>query len=285
MEKDVQLNAGGLQIAFLVFAVVLLAYPVQKYVGPALGLGGPGRIADRLFVFVPLIALLVLVPAFRRFAAGQLRKGIPPGRRVESAIAALVQVALPFAVMGAIVLWHWTIGGEMALARRIGDQRSIAVELAQAASIEGFVFSVLLAGVVGPIVEELIFRGLLYRAWEAQWGWFWSMLATSAVFAVYHPVPFAAFIGSVILVAVLRRTGSLWAPILVHAAGNIALWPVLMGRFYFQTTGKETGEIALWPFHLSALAVLAIALPAYVWLARDPGAVDIPEEEAATSRC
>jgi membrane protease YdiL (CAAX protease family) len=280
-----QLNASGFQIAFLVFAIALLAYPAQKYLGPVLGLEDPGRIVRRLFVFVPMTALLVLVPAFRRFAVDQLRRGIPSGRRIESGIAALAQIALPFAIGGATVLWYWTIGGEMALARRLSDQRSIAAELAQASSVEGFLFSVLLAGVVAPIVEELIFRGLLYRAWEAQWGWFWSMLATSAVFALYHPVPFAAFIGSVILVTVLRRTGSLWAPILVHAAGNIALWPVAMGRFYFQTAGKETGEIALWPFHLAALAVLAIALPEYVWLARDPGAAEIPEEEAAASRC
>ena len=285
MKKDMRLNASGFQIAFLVFAIALLAYPAQKYVGPALGIEEPGRIANRLFVFVPLIALLALVPAFRRFAVHQLRVGIPSGRRTESAIVALAQIALPFAIAGATVLWYWTIGGEMALARRIGDQRSIAAELAQASSVEGFLFSVLIAGVLAPIVEELVFRGLLYRAWEAQWGWFWSMLATSLVFAAYHPVPLAAFVGSVTFVVVLRRTGSLWAPILVHAAGNIALWPVLMGRFYFQTAGKETGEIALWPFHLAALAVLAIALPAYVWLARDPRAVDIPEEEPAASRC
>ena len=284
MSQGPQVNASGLQIAFLVFAIALLAYPAQKYLGPILGIEEPRRIVSGLFIFVPMIALLVLVPAFRRFAVDQLAKGIPRGKRVESALAALAQVALPFAIGGAIVLWYWTIGGEMSLARRVGDQRPIAVELAQALSVEGFVFSVLIAGIVAPIVEELIFRGLLYRAWEAQWGWFWSMLATSTVFAAYHPVPFAAFIGSVIFVAVLRRTGSLWAPILVHAAGNIALWPVAVGRFYFQTAGKETGEIAQWPFHLTALAVLAIALPAYVWLARDPRDAEIPEEPAA-SRC
>src|SRR6185503_7775203 len=98
MKKDMQLNASGFQIAFLVFAIVLLAYPVRKYVGPAFGLGDWGRIADRLFVFVPLIALLSLVPAFRRFAVDQLREGIPRGKRLESAIVALAKVAFPFAV-------------------------------------------------------------------------------------------------------------------------------------------------------------------------------------------
>jgi len=40
-----------------------------------------------------------------------------------------------------------------------------------------------------------------------------------------------------------------------------------MGQFYFRTAGKSTGEIELWWFHLASLAVLAIILPTYVWLA------------------
>jgi membrane protease YdiL (CAAX protease family) len=199
---------------------------------------------------------------------------------MELGLVVFSQAFVPLAIGGAIVLWHWSVGGEMALARRLGQERSLATSFA----LEAFVFSFLVAGMLAPIVEELLFRGLLYRAWEARWGWFWSMLATSAVFAAYHPVPFAAFIGSIIFVIVLRRTGSIWSPILVHGIGNMFLSPLLLGRFYFNTAGKETGEIALWPYHLAALAVLAAALPVYAWMARDREPVE-EEVEATEIRC
>lgn len=287
MSKHERTKPGGFQIAFLIFAVVFLASPFHKYLGPLLGIGEPpGRVAGRLFIFVPAIAILVLVPGIRRFCRDQLTTPIRRERRVECGLVTLAQLALPFAIAGATVLWYWFKGGEMSLARRIGQQRPLGTELAQALTLEGILFSILLAAVIAPLVEELVFRGLLYRAWEARWGWFWSMIATSAVFAAYHPVPFAAFISSIVFVAVLRRTGSLWAPIIVHAAGNLFLWPPLLGQFYFRTAGKETGEIALWTFHIVAFALLVASLPIYVWLARErrPGLSQIGEE-ATPARC
>jgi membrane protease YdiL (CAAX protease family) len=156
----------------------------------------------------------------------------------------------------------------MGLAKRIGQQESPAVSLAQALTPEGIFFWFVVGGLIAPLIEELIFRGLLYRAWEAQWGWGWSMLATSALFAAYHPVPFAAFISAIIFVAVYRRTGSIWAPIMVHGIGNMMTSPIFMGSVYFRTAGKETGEIALWWLHLGALGVVLVIVPIYVWMAR-----------------
>jgi hypothetical protein len=157
----------------------------------------------------------------------------------------------------------------MALARRIGEQSPADVERAFAWSTEGVLFFLLLGGLVGPVIEELVFRGFLYDAWEAQWGWFWSMLATSAVFAAYHPLPFQAFVGSLVFVLVMRRAGSIRAAILVHAVANIAVWYTLMGRLYFDTRGMETGEIHLWWFQIAMLGILLVAIPVYAWMARD----------------
>ena len=261
---------SGLQIAFLVFAVVFLAWPLHRYVGPLIGVHEPdSRVVGRLYIFIPAIAILLLVPGLRRFCAEQLGKGFVPGGRLETGLVMFAKVWMPFAIYGGVLLWYWVPGGEMALARRIGEQRSLEGEMALALTPEGFVFGILLAGLMAPVVEELIFRGLLYQAWERQRGWFWSMLATSTVYALYHPLPFGAFLGSILFVAVMRRTGTIWAPILVHAAGNIALYPPLLGQYYFQTAGKSTGEIALWPFHLAAFGVLMIALPVYLWMSRD----------------
>jgi membrane protease YdiL (CAAX protease family) len=264
---------------------VFLAYPAQKYLGPHVGLDGSEHpFVGRLFILVPAIALLALVPALRRFCAAALTRGVEPSRRLEVSAVAFVHIWFPFAIFGGIVLWYWLVGGEMALARRLGEQRSVEGELALALTWPGIAFWIL-SGLAAPIVEELVFRGLLYESWKAEWGWFWSMLATSAVFAFYHPVPLAAFMSSLVYVAMLRRTGSLWGPIMVHAAANIALWAPLMGQFYFRTAGKETGEIALWSFHLVALAVFAIAVPLYVWMARDARLSPDIEEDTAIVRC
>ena len=272
---------GGFQIAFLVFAIIFLAYPMQKYLGPLIGIEGPHKFVSRIYIFVPLILLLALVPVFRRFSIEELGTPIPAGRRVETAAVTLLKaVLLPLAAGGAIALWYWGLRGEMGLARRVGQQEDINVSIANVLAPEGLLF-LGIAVIVAPVVEELLFRGLLYRAWEARWGWFWSMLATSALFAAYHPVPFAAFASAIVYVAIYRRTGSIWAPILAHSAGNLLTSSVLMGRFYFPTKGKETGEIGLWAFHLGALALLVVLIALYVWMARDSKLRD--GEEPATA--
>lgn len=285
MRSEADVRIGGFQIAFLVFAVIFLAYPLQKYIGPLLGLEGKGPLVSRIFIFVPLALLLALVPQFRRFCIEQLRTPIADGRGGEVALVTATKALLvPLAVGGAIVLWHWGLGGEMALARRLGQQRSPEAELAWALTVGGWIFSFIVAGAIGPIIEELLFRGLLFRAWEARWGWVSSMLATSALFAAYHPVPFSAFVSAIIFVALYRRTGSLWSSIVAHGVGNMLLSPLLFGRFFFQTVGKETGEIGLWPVHLAALALLLVAVPLYVWMARDARLPE-PEEPATEIRC
>jgi membrane protease YdiL (CAAX protease family) len=272
------LSASGLQIAFLVFAVAFLAAPATKYLGPYVPFGSDlPKSLGRVFIFVPAILLLLLIPQVREFCARELKRPIVKADRLEVGIAVVSQALLPFAIVGGIVSWHWIAGGEMGLTRWIGNRDTPYAAMEQALSADGLVHLVL-AALIAPVVEELVFRGMLYRTWEAEWGWFNSMLATSAVFAAYHAVPASAFVGSIITVVLYRRTGSLVACILTHAVYNALLWYPLMGRHYFRTAGKETGEIELWPLHLTMLALLAVALPIYVWMARTR-----PDEEEETS--
>lgn len=42
---------------------------------------------------------------------------------------------------------------------------------------------------IAPVMEEIIFRYLLYDRWlKRKWGWFWGFIAASLIFVVCHPV-------------------------------------------------------------------------------------------------
>jgi uncharacterized protein len=47
-------------------------------------------------------------------------------------------------------------------------------------------FSLLFLGVLAPLVEELVFRGLLYGWLEGRWGWQWAYWVSSLGFALAH---------------------------------------------------------------------------------------------------
>lgn len=89
------------------------------------------------------------------------------------------------------------------------------------------VWMYVLAVVAAPIVEEFIFRGLLFRGMRHAWGFVPSMLASAAIFAVIHPAwGWPAVFGLGCATAwTLERTNRLPAAMLVHALYNaFVIW-------------------------------------------------------------
>ncbi|REJ66981.1 MAG: CPBP family intramembrane metalloprotease [Planctomycetota bacterium] len=80
--------------------------------------------------------------------------------------------------------------------------------------------SVLAFVVVGPLVEEILFRGLLLSMWSSRWGRRRAALVTSLIFGILHFDPVGAFVFGYVLALVFFRTNSLFIPVLVHAANN-----------------------------------------------------------------
>ncbi len=75
---------------------------------------------------------------------------------------------------------------------------------------------------VAPFAEEYLFRGLLYRALDREWGGWPAVIGSAAFFAIYHP-PIAwipvGFLG--ILNALLfKKTGNLGTAIVFHLSYN-----------------------------------------------------------------
>ena len=88
----------------------------------------------------------------------------------------------------------------------------------------------LTAGIIGPVMEELLFRGLLLRRTEKAVGPRGAMLLSSFLFGLFHgnlTQGLAAALLGVFLGTAFLCTDSLLIPILMHAAANCTA--VLMG--------------------------------------------------------
>ena len=264
-------DASGFQIAFLIFAVLLLAVPADRYFFASWEWAAQRDIpVGRVMIFVFAGILFIVFPALRRIARDLLAVPIPRDKLPELAAVTLLDLCVGFAAFGALALWWWSSGGESNVARHIGEPISDSVQLANALSIHGIV-TVFAAGLIAPLIEELVFRGLLYRAWERQWGWLPAAIASSLVFAYMHPAVYISqFAAGLIFVCIFRRTGSLWGAIATHAIYNVTIWYPLLGRFVLPA-GRETGAVQVWAPHIVCLAIVVVAVPIYMWMARDAG--------------
>jgi len=85
--------------------------------------------------------------------------------------------------------------------------------------------AVLVAVVVAPLAEEIVFRSAFYLPLRALLGPVSAALIVSVVFSAAHVYPWGAanlVVLSLILIALFERTGSLWAPIAAHVLYNAA---------------------------------------------------------------
>ncbi|MDH5263420.1 MAG: CPBP family intramembrane metalloprotease [Betaproteobacteria bacterium] len=261
--------AGGLQIAFLILAVEFFAMLLSRQATRAFALSPHAtELLGQCIALSVAAAILFGVKSLRRWSLNALAPAPRKGAALEVLFVALGTCAIPFAVVGACAGWAFVAGvpGDPGRVVRYVDP----VEAwSWTLSPPGLARMLLLAWFVGPVLEELVFRGLLYRAWERQFGWVASLLLTSACFGLAHPTHVAtAFLASVVYTCVLRRTGTLRAAIQVHILYNILVsWP-LLGRALLQRPDGALESPATWALPFASLAFVSVALPAYLWMAR-----------------
>lgn len=79
-------------------------------------------------------------------------------------------------------------------------------------------------GIIIPICEELVFRGLMYKRMREHTGFVTAMLYSATVFSVIHAnfvQALYAFVMAVVFTFVYEKYGSIKAPILAHIVANI----------------------------------------------------------------
>lgn len=97
-------------------------------------------------------------------------------------------------------------------------------EAAEVLYSPSFPKQILLTGILIPIIEEIMFRGIVFRILRKWIPFVWAMLITSLLFGAYHGnlVQFIyASLCGVFLAYVYEKTKSILAPIFSHMAMNI----------------------------------------------------------------
>lgn len=85
----------------------------------------------------------------------------------------------------------------------------------------------LVGGLIGPVAEEIYFRGMVYGGLR-RWG-FWPALALSTLmFSLLHPgapgVPVTQIVGGLAFAAAYEIEKTLIVPITIHVLGNLAIF-------------------------------------------------------------
>lgn len=100
------------------------------------------------------------------------------------------------------------------------------------------ILTTLLAGFFIPIVEEVFFRGVLYRWLRDKWGVVVGVIVSGVVFGLVHLEP-ATVVPVIVMGFVLawtyEKSGSLWPPILIHMLNNLL---GVIALYVFLATGS-----------------------------------------------
>lgn len=142
----------------------------------------------------------------------------------------------------------------------------------------GVWFELLVVGIVGPVMEELLFRGVIQKRLEDYSRPVMAAVLSALIFGVFHGnmLQFIyAFLFGLGFAFIYKKFHTVWAPILAHCAGNIT--SVLLTETPF-LKGIEEWSFAHILFIVTG-ALLALAGFGLVYYAREPELLISPSAE------
>ena len=85
----------------------------------------------------------------------------------------------------------------------------------------------LVGGLIGPVAEEVFFRGVLY-SFLRRWGVALAVVLSTLIFVLPHlagrGIPFTQTVGGIVFAVAYEVEGSLMVPITIHVLGNVAIF-------------------------------------------------------------
>jgi hypothetical protein len=206
-------------MALLLALPFLVAGVVEPRSLARLFTGDPLPEADAFFrinLWSSVASLLLLMPLAWQLGREALTGRIGVWRQVGWLLVALVLLYTVAYLQGAWLQW------------RAEDSRTLQTEAVErlldgGASTYGPVLTFLLIAVLGPVVEELVFRGMLLGGMARHISFGWANLLQASLFATIHndtPRFFFYFAMGLLAGFLVRRTRSLMPAIALHVINN-----------------------------------------------------------------
>ncbi len=135
------------------------------------------------------------------------------------------------------LLWSVVFGGLVMVAAGIFTVSGISFLPLFRASLPGAPERLLLfflaGGVIGPLAEELVYRGLIYTVLR-QWGVIFAVSGSTFLFVLSHSpgtaLPLPQLVGGIVFALAYERSKSLVAPVIIHILGNNALFALALAH-------------------------------------------------------
>lgn len=137
-------------------------------------------------------------------------------------------------------------------------------ETAKAIYGANIVIQIITAVILGPIVEELIFRGLMYIRLKRMFGPGVAALVTGLVFALYHgnvSQGIYAFLFSYGTIFIYEKFKKIYAPIIMHMVANgISVLVSFVFKDYNTTTEVAKQQVSAQSEWMGLIIVLLVSL-------------------------
>ncbi len=192
---------------------------------------GMGLFVRRMSIWVALAAYLLNVVfiggsawmwGVRRRRTSWREMGFWPVRWQWKWVPIAVAVSVVFLPLRGLLglLVQWLLEGGLQSLQNRAEVLGAGGEF----SLSGFAITLIGAGVLVPIAEELYFRGLIHRWFEPRLAFWPRVLLSALIFGLAHfdsvGVVASSYVMGVVNAVAYEKSKSLWLPILIHISTN-----------------------------------------------------------------
>ena len=152
-------------------------------------------------IWIALLTFIILIPLFKK------KCNFNKLKVSTKDIIILVLIGISFAVIYNLILFHLNIDIFH------NNNKKLLITL-------------ITSGLIGPIMEELIFRNIVYEKLKTNYKTIFAVVLTGVLFGILHGniIQFIyVFLFNFIFILVYEKYESIYAPIIVHVSANCGL--------------------------------------------------------------